>query len=88
MGRRPCRQRTVRPDRQNNNGIFDIEEAADSFVDYDVSMDLDAGGHIERHEFTLATFNHYDVNDNGNLDTTEFMQFSREAEVTNLLSSR
>src|SRR5690606_16076526 len=45
---------------KNNNGVFDIEEAADSAFEYDISMDLDAGGHIERQEFILGYFNELD----------------------------
>jgi hypothetical protein len=72
---------------ENNNGIFDIGKAVDSVVDYDLSMDLDDGGHIERQEFTVGTFNNLDANDDDMLDDTEFSEFSSNLMNSNLLSS-
>lgn len=72
---------------RNNSGTFDIEEAVESVIEYDVAMDLDDGGHIERQEFTVATFDSYDVNDDDNLSETEFMKFGTMVMGSPLLSS-
>ena len=60
---------------ENNNGIFDIDEAVESVFTYDMEMDVDAGGHIERQEFTLGTFNRLDSNDDDQLDESEMGEF-------------
>lgn len=62
----------------NGNGIYDIEEVSDGYPDYDVAMDIDDGGHIERQEFALGWFNSLDENDDDMLDEDEFGQFSSD----------
>lgn len=60
----------------NNNGMYDIQESLNGYPDYDVAMDLDDGGHIERQEFTVGWFNSFDENDDDMLDAGEFDQFN------------
>jgi hypothetical protein len=60
---------------KNNNGNFDVEESMDKVLDYDLSMDVDAGGTIARDEFIVGLYNHYDENDDDRLDDTEFNAF-------------
>ncbi|HEY0961157.1 MAG TPA: hypothetical protein VGE69_02250 [Pseudomonadales bacterium] len=61
---------------KNNNGTFDAEEAAEGVLDYDLSMDIDAGGTISREEFVVGLYNHYDENDDDKLDDAEFDTFA------------
>ncbi|MGV3591157.1 MAG: hypothetical protein ACO1PZ_05665 [Gammaproteobacteria bacterium] len=61
---------------KNNNGNFDVEEAAEGVLDYDVAMDLDDGGTISRDEFIVGLYDHYDENDDDKLDDTEFDTFA------------
>ena len=60
---------------KNNNGNFDVEESMDKVLDYDLSMDIDAGGTIARDEFIVGLYDHYDENDDDRLDATEFDVF-------------
>ena len=60
----------------NGNGIYDVDEAAEGYPEYDVAMDTDDGGHIERQEFTVGWFDSFDANDDDVLDESEFDQFS------------
>ena len=69
---------------KNNNGLFDVEESLDKVLDYDMSMDIDDGGHIDRDEFTLGLFDMHDANDDDMLDEREFTQFSSNSEVSPL----
>ena len=61
---------------KNNNGNFDVEEAMDGVLDYDLAMDLDDGGTIARDEFIVGLYNHYDKNGDDRLDDTEFGAFA------------
>jgi hypothetical protein len=72
---------------KNNNGNFDVDEAVDKVLDYDMKMDLDAGGTISRDEFKLGLFNMQDANDDDVLDEKEFMQFSSNSEASPLFKT-
>lgn len=61
---------------KNNNGNFDVEEALDGVLDYDLAMDIDDGGTISRDEFIVGLHSHYDENGDQQLDETEFDVFA------------
>lgn len=69
---------------KNNNGNFDVEEALDDVLDYDIAMDIDDGGTISRDEFKLGLFNMQDKNKDEMLDESEFTQFSSNADASPL----
>lgn len=69
---------------KNDNGNFDAEEAMEGVIDYDVSMDIDAGGTISRDEFVVGLYNHYDANDDDKLDETEWNEFASVSEGSDL----
>jgi hypothetical protein len=69
---------------KNNNGNFDVEEAVDHVLDYDLEMDIDAGGTISRDEFEAGLFTMHDENDDDMLDETEFMHFSANSDASPL----
>lgn len=71
----------------NNNGVFDIQEADDKLVEYDISMDLDDGGHIERQEFLLGLFNQLDTNGDDRLSKSEYQNFSDRVAQSRLFRS-
>lgn len=69
---------------KNNNGNFDVEEAVDDALDYDLAMDIDDGGTISRDEFELGLFTMHDANNDDAIDETEFMQFSSNSDQSPL----
>lgn len=72
---------------ENNNGIFDVEESNDDLFEYDLSWDLDDGGHIERQEFLLGAFNEYDEDGDDRLDAQEFNAFVQDYRESDLSDS-
>lgn len=60
---------------ENNNGLFDIDESDEELFPYDLEMDVDDGGLIERQEFTLGTFERYAGEDAEAMDEQQFGDF-------------
>src|SRR5690606_29626339 len=69
---------------ENGNGVFEIEEADEDLFVYDLEMDIDDGGNIDRQEFTAGTFNNYDANADDQLDEQEFGDFRTKFESSEL----
>lgn len=69
---------------ENGNGVFEAEEADEELFVYDLGMDIDDGGHVERQEFVIGTFNNYDMNGDDQLDSQEFADFSEKFQNSDL----
>lgn len=72
---------------ENKNGIFDVDESDEDLFAYDLEMDLDDGGHIERQEFTVGTFNMFDDDADDQLDEEEFTAFAEKYSSSDLASA-
>ena len=72
---------------RNNNGIFDMDEAVESVAEYDIGLDIDDGGNVDRDEFTVGLFHNQDSNNDDRLDESEFSEFASKAESTALFTT-
>lgn len=71
---------------RNNNDAFDTAEAAGELLEYDSAMDRDAGGRIDRDEFTSGLFDRLDANDDGRLDDMEWVEFATSSDGSPLFN--
>lgn len=63
----------------NDNSILEEKEAEGDLVKYDEITDIDKGGYVDRSEFALAVFDHFDKDNSNALDEDEFADFTEQA---------
>lgn len=70
---------------ENGNGVLEVEEVDEGFIEYDLAWDLDASGHIERGEAELGLFNSYDGDGDEQLAEQEFRDFTAAVDGSGVL---